>query len=107
MQPADVVDHPRGAPRGLLLDVAGGAGERGHLQHPAAEHRRSPSDDYRLPSPGPVHRVHSSTQPDLPTLDRLHEEEEEKRLGKAGIASKFFLQPRGKFPSKKFKLISN
>ena len=42
MQPADVVDHPRGAPRGLLRDVAGGAGERGHLQHPAAaEHRRA------------------------------------------------------------------
>ena len=75
MQPADVEDHPRGAPRGLLRDVAGGAGERGHLQHPAAEHRRSPSDDYRLPSPRPVHRVHSSPQPDLPTLDRLHEEE--------------------------------
>ena len=26
-------------------------------------------------SPRPVHRVHSSPQPDLPTLDRLHEEE--------------------------------
>ena len=35
-------DHPRGAPRGLLPDVDGGAGESGHLQHRAAQHRRSP-----------------------------------------------------------------
>ena len=48
-------------------------------------------DDYRLPSPRPVHRVHSSTQPDLPTLGRLHGEEEERRRGKAGIANKFSL----------------
>ena len=48
-------------------------------------------DDYRLPSPRPVHRVHSSPQPDLPTLGRLHGEEEETRRGKAGIANKFSL----------------
>ena len=42
MQPDDVEDHPRGAPWGLLQDVAGGACERGRLQHPAAaEHRRA------------------------------------------------------------------
>ena len=105
MQPDDVEDHPRGAPRGLLRDVAGGAGERGHLQHPAAEHRRSPSDDYRLPSPRPVHRVRSSPQPDLPTLGRLHEEEEERRRGEAGITNKFPLLLKASFqvPSKKFK----
>ena len=42
VQPDDVGDHPRGEPRGLLPDVAGGACERGRLQHPAAEHRRAP-----------------------------------------------------------------
>ena len=43
MQPVNVGDHPRGEPRGLLPDVAGGACERGRLQHPAAaEHRRAP-----------------------------------------------------------------
>ena len=42
MQPDDVGDHPRGRPRGLLPDVAGGACERSRLQHPAAaEHRRA------------------------------------------------------------------
>ena len=43
VQPDGVGDHPRGRPRGLLPDVAGGACERGRLQHPAAaEHRRAP-----------------------------------------------------------------
>ena len=97
MQPADVVDHPRGAPRGLLQDVAGGASERSRLQHPAAaEHRRSPSDDYPTPRLGPVPGVHSSQQPDLPTLGRLHGEEEQTRQGKAGITNKFSLSNKGK-----------
>ena len=94
MQPDGVGDHPRGRPRGLLPDVAGGASERSRLQHPAAEHRRQPSDDYPTPRLGPVPGVHSSQQPDLPTLGRLHGEEEKRRRGKAGITNKFCLHQR-------------
>ena len=42
VQPSHTWDHLRGEPRGLLPDVDGGAGESGHLQHRAAQHRRSP-----------------------------------------------------------------
>ena len=80
VQPSNTCDHPRGEPRGLLPDVDGGAGESGHLQHRAAQHRHSPStDDYWRPSPGPVPHVHSSPQAneDLLPLDRLHNGREE------------------------------
>ena len=79
MQPVHVGDHPRGEPRGLLPDVAGGACERSRLQHPAAaEHRRAPTDDYQKPRPSPVPCVRSSRQPDVDALplDRKHNGEE-------------------------------
>ena len=76
-----------------LVELVRGAVSSTQQQNTAAHLQ----DDYRLPSPRPVHRVRSSPQPDLPTLDRLHGEEEERRRGKAGIANNFPLLLKASF----------
>ena len=86
MQPVNIGDHPRGEPRGLLPDVAGGACERSRLQHPAAaEHRRAPHPTIigRLAQGIELSCALVTKKPDLPNLD--HDAEKDVEGGQAEV----------------------
>ena len=89
MQPVHVEDPPRGEPRGLLPDVAGGACERGRLQHPAAaEHRRALQTIIRRLDQVlcPVYARHHP-EPDL----ALDHDAEKRKVGTKARVNKFLL----------------